>query len=132
MLFFKKTTVYPPKVTLLLELQPERLTSPQKAKFPPSSIHIHSSIHPPTYSSNATSIHLFNSHKKSPRKGNARTIEKCVASRKLNVKKPCFATDGGVRVSLKGTERQRKRDMRKDNKTEEESVKKRRRQRGKK
>lgn len=35
-----------------------------------------------------------------------------------------FAPDGGLRVSLKGTERQRKRDRRKDNKTEEEDEEK--------
>lgn len=34
-----------------------------------------------------------------------------------------FAPDGGLRVSLKGTERQNDRDRRKDNKTEEESEK---------
>lgn len=39
-----------------------------------------------------------------------------------------FAPDGGFRVSLKGTERQR--DRRKDNKTEKEGKKKEERERG--
>lgn len=44
---------------------------------------------------NATSIYLFNVHKKSPGKGGeVHTKEKCVASKKLNVKEPCLLLMG--------------------------------------
>ena len=85
---FKKNAENPHKVTLLLKLQPGRLTTPHTKK---NSQVRSSSIYLPTYTSNSASIHLFSSHKKNPRKGGeAHTIEKCVASRKLNVKEPCL------------------------------------------